>query len=72
MYRTGHYAPTEAFKALIDQYQVMINSKWGRLTSCQCSSLKLALGEPNGWLKIINKVLEFACLCLKIFNILIS
>ena len=72
MYRTGHYAKTEAFKALIDQYQVIINSKWARLTSCQCSSPKLALGGPNGWLKIINNVLELAYLCLKIYNILIS
>ena len=48
----------------------MINIKQVRLTSGQCSEPKLALGDPNRWLKMIDSAGEFTYLCLKIYHIL--
>ena len=48
----------------------MINIKQVRLTSCRCSEPRLALRDPNGWLKMINSAPEFTYLCLKIYHIL--
>lgn len=76
MYRTGHWEPTSflGFKGSYwstsnnDQHQV---SKADSHSQGECSGLKLALGEPVGWLKMINTVPEFTCLCLKISHILV-